>query len=255
MSDLINLNYDKLQDAKGLINNGAICYFNSLLQCLSSCTSICEISSSNQFEHYLQRDFIEFIPLMTVNLHRILSMPHGQDSPREALHMLLDKCLIMKKLFSHKYRCTIQCLNCNEECSSKEDVNFTIEMFNPTGNFIRDILIQKTQLDDYMCDKCKTKSTVERIYTLRMLPEILIITFNIYFTRTAIDFPITMNVTKKLKYTLVGQIIHYGSLHGGHYVAVVLKKNGIFLISDTSVQPYAFKPDPNTYMLIYHKVE
>ena len=90
-----------------------------------------------------------------------------------------------------------------------------------------------------------------------MLPEIVIIMFNKYDHRTLHYFPeefeLTSTNNKIMVYQLVAQIEHYGSRFGGHYFAKCRRQNNkVYLLNDQGCTPDNFKPNVNTYIVIYH---
>jgi hypothetical protein len=95
-----------------------------------------------------------------------------------------------------------------------------------------------------------------RIEKLKMLREIVVITFNKYYTKENRWFPETLEFGArgggKLKYKLVGQVEHGGTMHSGHYYANALRGSSYKRFNDSFVGEADKKPTPSTYMVVYH---
>jgi len=90
-----------------------------------------------------------------------------------------------------------------------------------------------------------------------MIPEILCISVNKYIRKYNTKLPNELEFlyktkNKKLIYKLVAQSEHYGSQGGGHYNAIVLRKNKSYLCDDMSVNNTILGTTLNTYICFYH---
>ena len=57
-----------------------------------------------------------------------------------------------------------------------------------------------------------------------------------------------------ITYTQIASIDQSGGIHGGHYIAHALRRNRVAHdFNDTMVGPGVLTPNPNTYMVFYHK--
>jgi ubiquitin C-terminal hydrolase len=113
-------------------------------------------------------------------------------------------------------------------------------------------------LEDYTCDKCNTRlKNVHRVYTLKMLPEIVVIIFNKYgrkincYYPSSLSFPAKNMNKKTIDYKLVAQIDHSGSMSGGHYVAKGVRGKEVFLFNDSSVSQSELGPTNGAFMVFY----
>lgn len=145
----------------GLYNNSIICYFNSLLQALYSCTSISEylLNNEDKFKNnefvklYIQiiksylsnkkRDnnidknnlvlFNEFLRLLK---NKNIKFGYNQEDAGELLVLLLD--IINDKhiynLFYHKYNCDIYCKKCKHLNNISNDISIQFEIDNKAIN-------------------------------------------------------------------------------------------------------------------------
>lgn len=265
---MIALNYENLPEAYGLTNTGVICYFNSLLQVLGSCTSIQCIHFKDK--NLLETAFHKYVNMLKNNnidpnisseIIKILSneklnFGNGQESASEALVFLMD-CInnvCLTSLFISRIKCKITCNNCQKTSDETKDYSIIINLFHDQKVTEQNILSYFNKVDDYTCNYCNIKGGI-RYYNLAMLSEILVICFNVYFSKKKHEFPETLTFPGKenpINYKLVGQIEHTGSLHGGHYWARVLRKDDVYLCNDSTFNKSKFIPTDNTYIIIYH---
>jgi len=265
---LSKLNFIFLPAPFGLQNTGSICYFNSLLQMLATCTSIQNITFLDNTE--TERVFHKFINQVkndmvdsTVSSELIRALHAdvptfgiGQESASEAFVLLINTInnKQLSNLFINRYKYIIQCQYCNYKTNEIIDHSIVINMFHTSEVTLENMLINDTILTDYKCNNCSEKKTVKKS-RLTMLPEIIVLTFNVYFQKSIHQFPEYITLDKsKLRYKLIGQIEHSGHLHGGHYWARALRNNGCYLFNDHSYQPTTLEPTPNTYIVLYHYI-
>lgn len=219
---------------KGINNPGSLCYLNSAIQAIMSCTSI-----SNKIEKEYNSDISRrYFPHL-----KGLSM--GQDSARLALIALIEY-LAIKRHVGHRYRCYIKCPSCNYTCSEDQSVDYIHNMW-----IDHNIELYTDQLDGYKC-KCQ-KLVRTRLYKLTMVSEVFIISYNVYLHKYPKNIAMTLKIAS-FRYKLVAIIVHYGNIGGGHYIAIVLRNDKWYMANDSSImqvdniQQYF----ANTYIALYH---
>jgi uncharacterized UBP type Zn finger protein len=199
----------------GFINNGNICYFNSLLQSLINCKEVIyyivnQQLPKNELQLFFKNKFTNFIKLY--NLQNIEQFKKETSTfSIELLSLLLQKykhCHINEQqsssefflylieelgidfFFKIKHEINIHCGNC-KNIVSKTDECFHYEMFemNSTEININDFMYSQNIISDYKCEKCKVIS--KSIYEKKAIniSRYFVILLNKYFNKTNIIFP------------------------------------------------------------------
>jgi ubiquitin C-terminal hydrolase len=130
-------------------------------------------------------------------------------------------------------------------------------------------------LEDFKCEDCRKagrpeappKGQVFRLYEVRRIPSVLVIIFNQYTAHTQRYYPEEFTLDgatkdKKLRFRLVSQLEHSGSLHSGHYWARAVRRAEsstdatlqTHTLNDASVSPGRLGPAASVYTLLYHYV-
>lgn len=257
------------------INNGNICYFNSLLQCIINCKYIMfylinELKPKNKLQEYFQTKFIKFTELYN-NENEELFQKETSIFSYELLKLLLEKYkdinindqqsssefflylieeLGIEHFFKIRHKVNIHCGNC-KNISSKIDECYHFEMFYNNSEDdsvdIDNFMYSVNVLQDYKCDNCKTMS--KSLYEKQALniSKYFVIILNKYFNKILIDFPNTFEITIEKNtdnenfipvstvWENIGQIEHIGHLNSGHYIALCKRFNNIFLFDDMNI--------------------
>lgn len=255
----------------GFINHNSICYLNSILQCLLSCSKFVKLIVKLREEYKnnnnkLAETFLKLIlknakkdnevTYLSVEINKIMGM-YGQQCAAEMLLKIIED-LKLEQLFEQKIEKTFYCMNCNNIVSTKKDVsyiyNFSTE--DVSDNFTKKINMNLNYINDYKCSKCCKKSKLIILNSLENTSDLFIISFNKYIQKDLIDFPEQIILTdNKKKYELVGIINHSGNLHGGHYWSQIKRNNTFYNIDDTSVNHIdKFEKLKNNFILFYEKI-
>lgn len=257
----------------GFVNNGNICYFNSLLQCLINCKQVIyyivnQQIPKNELQLFFKNKFTNFIELY--NLQNIDQFKKETSTfSTELLSLLLKKykhCHINEQqsssefflylveelgidfFFKIKHEINIHCGNC-KNIVSKTDECFHYEMFyeNNTEININNFIYSQNIISDYKCEKCKVISN--SIYEKKAIniSRYFVMLLNKYFNKTNIDFPNSFELNikeneesniKNCVWENIGVIEHSGNLYSGHYTAICKRFNQIFLCDDMNIKLY-----------------
>lgn len=180
----------------------------------------------------------------------------SQESASEALTLLLNKIndKNLSNMFIHRFRYNIKCRTCGYVTNSSCDHSILFDMFHAPEINVDNMKSYSYELSDYTCDNCKKKGTSIKIANLTMLPEIIICLFNVYHTKKIHNFP-NFLIFGSLKYVIVGQIEHFGTLNGGHYCSKALRRDGYYMFNDMFFNKVdSIEPTPNTYIVAYHLI-
>jgi len=290
MSDIIKLNNQIVLKPFGLINVGNTCWFNSLIQCLLSCTSFTETIIQN-YDIFVNNNniiAIEFYKLIknsynTQNIYNPINLLKAfiktmqnkqfnirdihriQGDPNEGFLKLIE-CIDnedIETLFQIRYQTYIKCGNCNHKTKPKIEHALHIEYFDyhklsqNNNNFTKNILYKIQKLNDYTCDKCHQKNNnTTYVHKLLRVPNVFPILFNKYYGVNPVNFPENI-----VNFKLVSTAIHNGSLNGGHYYACGIRhnndcnENNFYVLNDSGFSPNNDvwqKNKPHTYFAFYH---
>jgi ubiquitin C-terminal hydrolase len=282
---LVRYDPEYVPQVGGLKNGGALCYMNSMLQVLFSCSSFNQFMLENK-ENYEElaktgnKLGVAYIELMEelgiqhqpeefkIKVHngsKVLRelidarkrselkgnlLHHRQEDCHEGLTFFIemlglgheDRTSGVEDLFSIRYRMKIQCRPCKDvKDGPKAPPNFMFHLFEETplllGSLnskeaIENYIRRHVNIpEDYKCEKCKIQNKVVnkkvtrnvfQVYSLARLSEIVILVFNKYESKKVKYFPTSLDFPSKdgtLHYEVVGQIEHYGTARGGHYVS------------------------------------
>lgn len=153
--DLLRYNPKYIPQSCGFINLGATCYFNSLLQCLMSCSSIYETLhnmdstkranipiakelydlwtqalSGSDVSQMCQKVWHEIIRVAMRKKDRVM-VGFGQQDAHEGLMLFLDAIEPLNEvmnLFKHRYQISIFCNSCNKEISTRKEQGITFDV-------------------------------------------------------------------------------------------------------------------------------
>lgn len=206
----------------------------------------------------------------------------SQESASEGLVLLLDMLDApaaagaaeaeenpIARLFYHRYRATTYCGACRAAGVADRDVAVQFNLFHfdalaapprTPAEFGAALRSHVSRLEDYRCGKCGEVADGLRHYELRMIPEVLVVVFNLYddarvraprYAPERIPFPAAGG--GELVFRQVAQVEQSGGRGGGHYTARGLRAGGrVFQFNDASASPSAFAPTPDVYMVFYH---
>jgi ubiquitin C-terminal hydrolase len=172
----------------------------------------------------------------------------------------------------------IKCHNCrNITYSVSPEHLLALPIPNKAAVSIFDCFTEFTKvqpIEDYKCDNCKqtnscyiemnnlTKSKTLTIQLLRFNTGYS--NYNVTKNNTKVDYPLNLDIRDYVlsksvyNYKLYGIILHFGSIYGGHYIAIVKKTiNGNdkwFICDDTNIRETDVSNvlnNENAYILFY----
>lgn len=279
----VRFNPDFLPGPYGFNNTGVLCYFNSLLQCLLTCTSLNQLvdrcKEGNQiyqtYRSVVQQYFAgqavhgsaQLLSVLLQNFRRSQRYQRfglGQEDVHEGFHLLVDMMCSRKveRLFEHRFRTTIIC-NCgHKHCTQDEGLICTVEVDRAQQfDILQYVSGINTPLEGYRCSSCNSTATKIQTRRLTMVPEILVFMFTKFRNKPMVQVPAAMQVPKLggqvYQYRLVAQSEHSGSQSGGHYWARALRSgSGVqsYLLNDLSVSASPLTSTAETYMVFYHMI-
>jgi ubiquitin C-terminal hydrolase len=92
---------------------------------------------------------------------------------------------------------------------------------------------------------------MERKKMISRIPPIIGISFNKYFGKKQIPYPLAIK-SPDFEYRLIGTIEHFGVLGSGHYISRFMRNGECYLADDaTTKQISELNPVAETYMIFY----
>jgi len=230
MNELMEYDITKIPPIFALKNNSNLCYLNSLIQSLLSCSAFNEAVVNEKREIIINNKTIQeiidlitkpinksartirtydvyklFSYLMTAKNKAIRFQYGRQEDAYEGLLLLLDT-LGMKYdlLFHNRYKSQMHCTVCKHNVFPGRDdaCEIVIEIGDDlnTKKSIEEHIKQNISYpEDYTCEKCKVRNAAKsrhniyRINTLSRVSEVLILLFKKYVNKSNIYFPKTLD--------------------------------------------------------------
>lgn len=275
---------------KGFSNTGAICWFNSLLQSLVSCTSLSQrmieyaqagasdsdqaVANNDFHRAYMAmlRDYIngydvygrsaEMLAMLMRHLHAngMHMLGNTQECAHEGFTQTLDALGPAAEVFHMEHLGNISCV-CGHE-SNQRDKSYALlinDLFSCSEQMSGHIHQFNNQVTEYTCEHCRQCADTRRTYTLKQLRECIVLFYNQFYAKSCKWFPHEMTFPAmprgtNLTYQLVAQIEHIGNMNGGHYYAYVRRGDTWYCTNDTSVSNVNPGPTANTFMVFYNLV-
>ena len=236
----------------GFQNTGAICYFNSLIQCLISSKHFLKTMLSDKYP--LFKDFLINITndrwdmTFTTSLLRQHNIIQANQSSSEYFLLLID-LLNLENLFECQHRIITTCNNCKQ---TKESTDISYNVLIDTN--IEEFFVSNEQVDQVNCDFCHVKSNMERKKVIQKMPPIIGISLNKYFGKKQILYPIAIK-SPDFEYSLIGTVEHMGVLGAGHYTSRFMRNGEYHVADDANTRKISeLNPVPETYMIFYELI-
>ncbi|KAM8747849.1 uncharacterized protein AB9X84_015732 isoform 2-T2 [Acanthopagrus schlegelii] len=269
----------------GLINQGATCYLNSVLQVLFMTTEI-HHRLDPQADRELRQIFTDLKTetCRTENITRSLKIENvdEQGDAAECLKMILNKVSrqaaeVFKGEMTHRTECSEGHINERTKpfwthtlsLRDTPDTTYSVE-----SSFKRTFQTKTYSSGNMMhCNDCKQKTGATSRCEMVEAPQILILLLKRfdfdYITRShfksnrCVEVPCELQLETKT-YKLYGMVNHMGSIRGGHYTATVLSEDNTWYECDDShvsqVKHQLFAEDrtfssSTVYLLMYRATE
>lgn len=251
----------------GFQNTGAICYFNSLLQCLLSSTNflrfILSDSKNDQFLTFFKSITNDlWNSRFSTELLQSVGTFQPNQSSSEYFLMTMDK-LKWERLFECKHKLIKVCKACGHK-NEKSDISYNVLIDNSFDEFMK----SECDLENVLCDGCKVKTLYHQEQHIQTLSPVIVMSLNKYFGKKMIEYPPVMRFGDKATYAMIGTIEHIGGLNGGHYIARVRRTEtgedgqkipSYYIMDDMKVIPIAqdvfYKSVTETYMVFYDRIQ
>ena len=195
---------------------------------------------------------------------RAIEYGFGQDDAEFGLYRFLNLNPILEDAFNIKYDKIVHCNKCGYDISG-EDIRCSVHLgkddYNTYHKNIRRFLLNHSEkINDYKCDNCEETGNCEKIFNLRMVSEIIVITIKKYELARenyVFNIPTELHFTgpnNKMIFKLTSEIEYYGSGSHGHYKAISRRSDSrIYSFNDETVTQSGFNTNAKGgYMLFYH---
>lgn len=249
-----NINYNELIiPPLGFQNTGAICYFNSLIQCILSSPNfikfIIEDNNNDMFLNFFNNILNNnWDSVFTTRLLQKYNIVESNQSSSEYFIILVD-LLKFERIFETRHKIITECMNCNKNKESFDTSYITL-----IDNDIKEFFYFEEEIEGVNCDFCKTKSRVKRTRNICGIPPIVVMYFNKYFMKRRINYPHSFS-SPEIEYKLIGTVDHFGVLGGGHYISRVNRNSKNYIIDDfRSSEIEQIDSMAETYMVFYERL-
>ncbi|XP_012723145.3 ubiquitin carboxyl-terminal hydrolase 26 isoform X2 [Fundulus heteroclitus] len=276
----------------GLVNHGATCYLNSVLQVLFMTEEFREAVNSpddNRIDRHL-KELFEKLPKRTASTRDILKAldvdnVYEQKDAAEYFERILKKTSEnAAQIFHGQLTHRTTCLKCQREADNEgpfwhlplelgasSGENYSVE--NGINMFFTPMTFEGE--NQMYCENCDAKVDATTKYVITHHPDVLLLLlkrFDFSYKYMSyikincdVDIPHTLKIPENQTYELYAVVEHVGDLRGGHYTAIIKPKDEEarwYTFNDTHVTPLCQIPflnnrntekSSNAYLLFYRK--
>ncbi|XP_032439409.1 ubiquitin carboxyl-terminal hydrolase 17-like protein C isoform X1 [Xiphophorus hellerii] len=267
---------------RGLVNHGATCYLNSVLQVLFmteefrgavTSPSVADIDHllKELFEE-LQKGTLSADPYNILRALEVSNVCEQQDAAEYFERILRKTSGNAATIFHGRLSHRTKCLNCKVQTDSEGPFwHLPLELEDsPGGNYsvengINQFFTQTIFNGDNQiyCDECDAKVDATREYVITRHPDVLLLMlkrFDFSYQwmsyikiHCIADVPHTIRIPESQIYELYAVVEHSGDLRGGHYRAVIKSKDegdDWFVFDDRSVMKLGINPFPDNVNVV-----
>ena len=275
----------------GLINTGAVCYFNTLVQCLLSCREFVRAAgeyevSTGEEPNELAKTFKDLVtqahavrdsnkaaifnasPALAVIMKTHKFFGRQQEDVSEGFDLVIEKLGgRFEELFESKWKTDIYCDACQRLVSENSDTmsrvivekDYVTYKFPGIAGFITSHL---SKFEGYKCPRCKSESA-EGVKFARLIspPKILVISFNKFLCKWKADIDDELTIRygtrgeNSRKFRLAAIARHKGGPRGGHYITLARRQNRSYMLNDTRFIEFPMMRDPDDYVMFFEDTQ
>jgi ubiquitin C-terminal hydrolase len=176
----------------------------------------------------------------------------------------------IENIFGININIRIKCKynTCLQISNTKETNNFLLLDIDQDSSTLDDLYRKfksyemLTEENQYFCEKCNCKRIASKRYQVIEWPNYLLINLKRFKQNghcvTKQNQHIDINISWRHDMNLIGAVIHYGNINGGHYVYVGKQANKWYLFNDNSISEINSENELNNilnfaYLLAYKK--
>ncbi|XP_023252633.1 probable ubiquitin carboxyl-terminal hydrolase 5 [Seriola lalandi dorsalis] len=258
----------------GLLNQGATCYLNSVLQVLFMTKDFREAVESYScdndcMDRRLKRlfDKLRTGKTNTLDITKILCIKkvHEQHDAAECFEKILTylTCAHASNIFQGRLTHENTCSSCsNKSVTNGPFWSLPLELVKSqekTYTVVEGISKYFTALavsgsNQIYCDECAAKSDATNEFVINEHPEVLTLLLKRFKfddrrmehvkINCSVEVPYTLQIPESQTYDLYAFVDHFGDLRGGHYTATIKSQEDErwYNFNDTTVTPLRYPP-------------